>query len=169
MPGLNPKSLSSAYEEKAYEESTARMMDVTFLSKMNQDYDQTIFSDSENDLQLAVYKLNEIAKKFNMTISERKSEVMAFNGKDHMRCKISINDNIIEQKNELEQATGNKHKRKTPNRPKIRGRRSPVRKNTRRTTVNAPTTLYTKQNRRSINEHDKNTADDKQTRNPHLN
>ncbi|XP_069688200.1 serine protease inhibitor dipetalogastin-like [Periplaneta americana] len=64
---------------------------------------------------------------------------------------------------------GNKHKRKTPNRPKIRGRRSPIRKNTRRTTVNAPTTLYTKQNRRSINEHGKNTADDKQTRNPHLN
>ncbi|KAJ4431286.1 hypothetical protein ANN_19883 [Periplaneta americana] len=61
--------------------------------------DQTIFSDSENDLQLAVYKLNKIAKTFNMTISERKSKVMAFNGKDHMRCKININDNIIEQVN----------------------------------------------------------------------
>ncbi|KAJ4435416.1 hypothetical protein ANN_18031 [Periplaneta americana] len=59
--------------------------------------DQTIFSGSENDLQLAVCKLNEIAKKFNMTISESKSKVMAFNGKDHMRCKISINDSIIEQ------------------------------------------------------------------------
>ncbi|KAJ4430028.1 hypothetical protein ANN_22236 [Periplaneta americana] len=54
-------------------------------------------SDSENDLQLAAYKLNEIAKKFNMTISESKSKVMAFNGKDHTRCNISINDSIIEQ------------------------------------------------------------------------
>lgn len=61
--------------------------------------DQTIFGDSESDLQLAVHKLNEIAKKFNMTISESKSKVMAFNGKDHMRCKISINGSIIEQVN----------------------------------------------------------------------
>ncbi|KAJ4452339.1 hypothetical protein ANN_03864 [Periplaneta americana] len=65
-------------------------------------HNQTIFSGSENELQLAVYKLNEIAKKFNMTISESKSKVMAFNGKDHMRCKISINDSIIEQEGTLQ-------------------------------------------------------------------
>lgn len=61
--------------------------------------DQTILSSSEDNLQIAAYKLNEIANKFNMTISESKSKVMAFNGKDHMRCKISINNSIIQQVN----------------------------------------------------------------------
>jgi hypothetical protein len=61
--------------------------------------DQVIVSDSEDNLQTAIYKLNKIITKYGLTISTDKSKVMSFKGKDPTRSKIVINNKIIEQVN----------------------------------------------------------------------
>lgn len=61
--------------------------------------DQVIFGNTEDELQLAVHKLNDIASNYNMKISEKKTKVMAFQGTNHLRCKIIINTKTIEQVN----------------------------------------------------------------------
>jgi hypothetical protein len=57
--------------------------------------DQAIFSESEAGLQRAVNRL--IANGFNMRISTIKTKTMAFQGKNHIRCKIVIDNKTIEQ------------------------------------------------------------------------
>lgn len=59
--------------------------------------DQIIFGKTENELQISVNRLNETSKKYNMRISSSKTKVMAFKGKYPVRCKIVVNDKIIEQ------------------------------------------------------------------------
>jgi flagellin-specific chaperone FliS len=61
--------------------------------------DQVIMSDSEDNLQTAIYKLNKIITEYGLTISTDKSKVMSFKGKDPTRSKIVINNKIIEQVN----------------------------------------------------------------------
>lgn len=61
--------------------------------------DQLIISDSEDNLQISCYKLNNILKDYGLTISTEKSKVMAFQGKHPKRSKIVINNKIIEQVN----------------------------------------------------------------------
>ena len=61
--------------------------------------DQAIIASSENELQTAVHKLNTIIEKYNMKISTNKTKVIAFRGKDNIRSKITVNDEIIEQVN----------------------------------------------------------------------
>ena len=59
--------------------------------------DQVLIASSENELQLATYKLNQIIEKYNMKISINKTKVLAFKGKENVRSKIIINDKPIEQ------------------------------------------------------------------------
>lgn len=61
--------------------------------------DQVILSNTEDDLQIAIFKLTQIANEYDMRISEQKTKVMAFEGTNHLRCKIVINGKIIEQVN----------------------------------------------------------------------
>lgn len=51
----------------------------------------------EDLLQLAAHKLNEICKDYNLKISINKTKVMAFSGKNPLRAKIIIDDQMIEQ------------------------------------------------------------------------
>jgi hypothetical protein len=55
-------------------------------------------SDSEDNLQTAIYNLNKLAE-YSLTISIDKRKVMAFKGRDPTRTKIVINNKIIEQVN----------------------------------------------------------------------
>ena len=52
---------------------------------------------SEDELQIIVYHLNLIARKYKTTISSTKTKSMAMCGNHIQRVKIVINDNIIEQ------------------------------------------------------------------------
>ncbi|KAJ4428658.1 hypothetical protein ANN_25651 [Periplaneta americana] len=63
------------------------------------DNDQVIVSRNENDLQIAIIKLNEVASKYNMIISTDKTKVMAFLGSYPIRTKIVLNNKTIEQVN----------------------------------------------------------------------
>jgi hypothetical protein len=61
--------------------------------------DEVIMSDSEDNFQTAIYKLNKIITDYSLTISTDKSKVIAFKGRDPTRSKIVINNEIIEQVN----------------------------------------------------------------------
>ena len=54
--------------------------------------DQFIISDTEGNLQKAVYSLYSISKAYNLEISTKKTKVFGFVGTDHLRTKIIIND-----------------------------------------------------------------------------
>jgi hypothetical protein len=57
--------------------------------------DQAIFSESEAGLQRAVNRLENKAYGFNMRISTMKTKTMAFQGKNHVRYKIVIDNKTI--------------------------------------------------------------------------
>ena len=59
--------------------------------------DQVVIASSEDELQLATHKLNQVVSNFNMKISTKKTKVLAFRGKEQARCKIVINNEMIEQ------------------------------------------------------------------------
>lgn len=59
--------------------------------------DQVIITSSEDDLQRAVFELNNIAAEYNLEISPIKTKVMAYQGKEPLRAKIVLKDRIIEQ------------------------------------------------------------------------
>jgi len=61
--------------------------------------DQVIIADTEDNLQKAVHKLNQIITKYCLTISVQKTKLMAFKGRDPVRTKIAIDNKIIEQVN----------------------------------------------------------------------
>jgi len=63
--------------------------------------DQCIISDTEDNLQKAVYSLYNKSKKFNLEIATNKTKVFGFVGTDHLRAKIIINDEIPEQVNQF--------------------------------------------------------------------
>ena len=63
--------------------------------------DQCIISDTEDNLQKAVYSLYNKAKEFNLEIATNKTKVFGFVGTDHLRTKIIINDKILEQVNQF--------------------------------------------------------------------
>jgi hypothetical protein len=57
-------------------------------------------SESEDNLETEIYKLNKITTEYGLTISNFKSKVIAFKGRDTTRSKIIIiNNRIIEQVN----------------------------------------------------------------------
>ena len=61
--------------------------------------DQVTIADTEDILQKAAYKLNQIITEFCLTISVKKTKSMAFKGGDTVRTKIVIDNKIIEQVN----------------------------------------------------------------------
>jgi len=63
--------------------------------------DQFIISDTEDNLQRAVYSLYNITKEYNLEIATKKTKVFGFVGTDHLRTKIIINDETLEQVNQF--------------------------------------------------------------------
>jgi len=59
--------------------------------------DQFIISDTEDNLQRAVCLLYNISKEYNLEIATKKMKVFGFVGTDHLRTKIIINDETLEQ------------------------------------------------------------------------
>ena len=59
--------------------------------------DQFIISDTEDNLQKAVYLLHNICKEYNLEIATKKTKEFNFVGKDHLRTKLIINDETLEQ------------------------------------------------------------------------
>jgi len=59
--------------------------------------DQFIISDTEYNLQKAVYLLYNISKEYNLDIATKKTKVFGFVGTDHLKSKIIINDETLEQ------------------------------------------------------------------------
>ena len=58
---------------------------------------QFIISDTEDNLQKAVYLLYNISKEYNLEIAKKKAKVFGFVGMDHLRTKIVINVETLEQ------------------------------------------------------------------------
>jgi hypothetical protein len=56
-----------------------------------------MFNESEAGLQRTVNRLENIANSFNMRISTMKTKTVAFQGKNHTRCKIVIDNKTIGQ------------------------------------------------------------------------
>jgi hypothetical protein len=61
--------------------------------------DQFIISDAEDNLQKTVSVLSCISKENNFKIATKKTKVLGFVGTDHLRTKIVINNEILEQVN----------------------------------------------------------------------
>ena len=59
--------------------------------------EQVIMSDTEDNLQKAVYLLYNISKEYNLEIPIKKTKVFGFVGTDHLRTKIIIIDETLEQ------------------------------------------------------------------------
>jgi hypothetical protein len=59
--------------------------------------DQLIIADTEDNLQRAVYLLNNTSKEYNLEIATKKTKVFGFVGTNHLRTKIVINDKALEQ------------------------------------------------------------------------
>jgi len=60
--------------------------------------DQFIISDTEDNLQKAVYLLYGISKEHNLEIAKKKkATVFGFIGTDHLRTKIILNNETLEQ------------------------------------------------------------------------
>jgi hypothetical protein len=53
------------------------------------------------NLQKGVYLLNSISKEYNLEIATKMTKVLGFVGTDHLRTKIVINDEILEQVNKF--------------------------------------------------------------------
>jgi hypothetical protein len=61
--------------------------------------DQVIIADTEDNLQRARHKLNQIITQYGLTISVQKTKSMAFRRRDPVRTKIVIDNKIIEKVN----------------------------------------------------------------------
>jgi hypothetical protein len=68
----------------------------TFLNTILFADEQAIFSESDDD-QRAVNRLENIANGFNMRISTMKTNAIAFQVENHIRCKIAIRNKTIEK------------------------------------------------------------------------
>jgi len=59
--------------------------------------DEVIIADSGNNLQRGVFVLQNKAKNYGMEISPEKSEMLAFLGRDSVRCKIVVDNKCLQQ------------------------------------------------------------------------
>jgi hypothetical protein len=59
--------------------------------------DQVIMTASENSLQKLLYQLFKTASQYNLTTSTAKTKILALKGKELIRSKVVINNNIIDQ------------------------------------------------------------------------
>lgn len=69
----------------------------TFLNSLLYADDKVIIQDSEDKMQMAVYKLHQIAADYGFKVSIEKTKTMAFKGKYPVRTKIVIEGKILEQ------------------------------------------------------------------------
>jgi len=69
------------------------------LSKLLFVDDQVTIADTEDNLQKAAHKLNQIIREYGLTISVQQAKWMAFKGRDPVRTKIVIDNKIIEKVN----------------------------------------------------------------------
>ena len=63
--------------------------------------DQVIIADTEDNLQKAAHKLNQIITEYGLTISVQKTKSMVFKGRDTVRTEIVTDNEIIDQVNFL--------------------------------------------------------------------
>lgn len=77
-------------------ESTKKLYKTVLTTLLFAD-DQLVIAASEDGLQKLIYELQITASNYNLTISPTKTKILAFQGKTQVRCKILINDNIVEQ------------------------------------------------------------------------
>ena len=56
--------------------------------------DQVIIADTEDNLQKAAHKLNQIITEYGLAISVQKTKSMAFKGRDPVRTKIVIDTKL---------------------------------------------------------------------------
>ena len=63
--------------------------------------DQFIISDTEDDLQKAVYLIYNISKEYNLEIATKKTKVFGFVGADRLRTIIIVNNETLEQVSDL--------------------------------------------------------------------
>lgn len=96
-PALFNLYIDAAIEEWQRNLKIGLKINNLFINTMLFADDQIIFAMSESDLQRSVYKLQTCMINYNLKISNRKTKTMAFLGPDHLRCKIVINKEIIEQ------------------------------------------------------------------------
>jgi hypothetical protein len=61
--------------------------------------DQVVISNTEDDLQKAACKFNQVITEHGLTISVQKTKLMAFKGGDPVRSKTVIDNTIVEQVN----------------------------------------------------------------------
>jgi len=61
--------------------------------------DQVITADTEDSLQKAAHKLNQIITEYGLTISAQNTKSVPFKGRDPVRTKIVIDNKIIEKVN----------------------------------------------------------------------
>jgi endonuclease/exonuclease/phosphatase family metal-dependent hydrolase len=59
--------------------------------------DLIVLQESEDDLQRSLFELDKIGQDYNLIISSSKTRVMAFRGKDPVRSKIVVQQNIVDQ------------------------------------------------------------------------
>lgn len=59
--------------------------------------DAVLMAESEDDLQRLLYRFNMTAKELNMKISSSKTKCMVISSPSPIRCKLQVDDNIIEQ------------------------------------------------------------------------
>jgi hypothetical protein len=61
--------------------------------------DQVIISKTEDNLQKAAHKLNQIITEYGLTVSVQKTKSLAFKERDPIRSRIVIDNKIIEEVN----------------------------------------------------------------------
>ena len=59
--------------------------------------DQVTIADTEDNQQKAAQKLNQIITEYGLTITAKKTKLIAFKGRDPARTKVAIDNKIIEQ------------------------------------------------------------------------
>lgn len=60
---------------------------------------QVLVVDLEDALQISIHKLETVASKYGLKISASKMKTMALKGRDPVRSKAAINNNVIEEVN----------------------------------------------------------------------
>jgi hypothetical protein len=63
--------------------------------------DQLVIADTEDNLQRAVYLLYSISKEYNLETATGKTKVFVFVGTDHLKAKVIINDETLDQVNQF--------------------------------------------------------------------
>ena len=61
--------------------------------------DQVTIADTEDNLQKAMHKFNQIITEYGLTISVQKTKLMTLKGRDPLRTEIVMDNNIMEKIN----------------------------------------------------------------------